>query len=116
MFIGPIFWYNKNNMKLNFIPKTCLGKWSVILIVFFFLFFAVFWVFVVSGQRGGDTFFSNLFLTIPMLLAASSGIIAFFTGIISIINKKERSIFVFLSTLIGFFILFFCLGEVLFPH
>jgi hypothetical protein len=103
-------------MKIYFVPRAKLGKWSVGLIAVFFLLFAVFWLFFASGQRGGDTFFSNFFLAIPMLLAGMSGIFAFFTGIISIIKKKERSILVFLSTLIGFFILFWCFSEVIFPH
>jgi amino acid permease len=103
-------------MKLSFMPKTYLGKWSIRLIIAFFLLFGIFWAFITSGQRGGDTFFSNLFLTVPFLLAALSGIFAFFTGIISIAKKGERSIFVFLVTLLGFFILLFVSAEILFPH
>jgi hypothetical protein len=52
----------------------------------------------------------------PLLLAAISGAAAFFTGIIAIIKSKERSIPVFLTTLMGLFILIFCLGEVISPH
>jgi len=67
------------------------------------------------GERGGETFFSNLKLTIPFLIAAISAISAFFIGIFSI-YKKERSILVFLSTLWGLFVLWFCTMEILFPH
>jgi hypothetical protein len=69
-----------------------------------------------SGQRGGEKFFGNLALTIPILLAGISGVSAFVTGIISIIKSKERSVLVFLTTTIGFFVLVFWLGEFLFPH
>jgi cytochrome bd-type quinol oxidase subunit 2 len=93
-----------------------MGKWSTELISAFFLFFAVFLILVASGQRGGDTFFSNLALTIPMLLAGVSGVSALATGIIGIVKSRERSVLVFLATAIGLFILIFSLGEILFPH
>lgn len=97
-------------------PKTRLGKWSVGLIIIFFLFFALFQLLVASGQQGGATFFSNPVLTIPILLAGTSGVFAFFTGIISILKNKERSVLVFLATAIGLFIMLFWLGEILSPH
>jgi len=104
------------NIKIRFIPKTYLGKWSIRLIITFILFLALFFLFVALGERGGDTFFSNLRLTIPMFIAGISGIASFFTGFISIIKRKERSIFVFLATVIGFLILIYILLEILFPH
>ncbi len=97
-------------------PKTLLGKWSLGLIIVFFVFFNLFQLLVASGQRGGDTFFSNPMLTFPILIAGISGISAFFTGIIGIIKKKERSAIVFITALMGLFILVFCLGEVIVPH
>ena len=103
-------------MKVHFIPKTLLGKWSIWLIIAFIVFFITFQLLVASGQRGGATFFSNLALSVPMLIAGFSGISAFFTGIIGIIKSKERSVLVFIATIIGFFILFFVLGEFLVPH
>jgi len=93
-----------------------MGRWSIGLTISLFLFFVLFQLLVASGQRGGETFFSNLVLTIPILLAGISGVSAFLTGIISIIKNKERSVFVFMTTTIGFFVLAFWLGEVLFPH
>ncbi|MFC1902332.1 hypothetical protein ACFLX3_05365 [Chloroflexota bacterium] len=46
------------------------------------------------------------------LLAGISGISAFFTGIIGIIKSKDRSVIVFIATIIGFFIIliFFVFG------
>ena len=103
-------------MKVNFIPKTYLGKWSVYLIISFFVFLGLFFVFVNLGERGGETFFSNLKLTIPMLIAGISGVGSFFTGVISVFKNKEKSVLVFISTLIGLFVLWFVSAEVLFPH
>jgi hypothetical protein len=61
-------------MKINFFPKINLGRLSVIFIVCFFTFVGVFFLFVRLGERGGDTIFSNLKLTIPYLLATISGV------------------------------------------
>jgi hypothetical protein len=103
-------------MRVIILPKSYLGKWSIGLIAAFAVFFVIFQLLVASGQRGGETFFSNLALTIPMLLAGTSGVLAFLTGLIGVIRNRERSILVFLAILVGFFILLFSIGEVVFPH
>lgn len=103
-------------MRFHFKPTTNLGKWSARLIVAFAVFLASFGILVASGQRGGDTFFSNPILTIPILLAATSGIAAFITGLISIVRRKERSISVYLAVTLGLIVLVFVLGEIIFPH
>ena len=103
-------------MRVHFKPTTDLGKWSAWLIVAFVVLLGVFYILVVSGQHGGDTFFRNPILTIPMLLAAMSGIAAFITGLISVVKRKERSISVYLAITFGLFVILFALGEVIFPH
>jgi cytochrome bd-type quinol oxidase subunit 2 len=95
--------------------RTNLGKWSVISILIFILLFALFLILVASGQKGGETFFSNLALSVPMLIAAIAGISSFVIGIISII-KGERSFLVFISSAVGLLVLVFVLGEFIFPH
>jgi hypothetical protein len=102
-------------INITVVPRTTLGKWSVGLIGGLVLFFALMLVLLATGQRGGETFFSNPALALPTLLAAISGIAAFFTGIVGIIRGKERSVLVFLAAVIGLFVLLFCLGEVLCP-
>lgn len=103
-------------MKINFTQKNLLGKLSVWLIIFFFIFLGLFFIFISFGEKGGDTFFSNLRLTIPMIIAGICGIFSFFTGFINIIKNKEYTILVFISTIIGFFILYWIIAELLFPH
>jgi len=100
-------------MKPHFIPKTHLGQWSIWLITVFIVSFIVV---IASGQRGGATFFSNLALSIPMIIAGISALLAFFTGIIGIIKSKERSVLACSSTIVGFFILLWVSAEILFPH
>lgn len=97
-------------------PKTKYGKWTVRLMLGCLLFLVIFFLVVKAGYRGGDTFFSNPLLAIPILISGVCGIISFITGVISIFKQKERSVFVFLSTLLGFFVLYFVLGEILDPH
>jgi len=103
-------------MKITFTPKTHLGKWTVGLIIAFFIFLAVFFMFVNLGERGGDTIFSNLKLLIPYSIAVLSAVASFFTGIISVFKNKERSVLVFLSVILGFLIFLWILAEFLFPH
>jgi len=55
-------------------------------------------------------------IALPMMVGFISGVAAFFTGIIDIIREKDRSILVFLSTAIGFFILLWCLAQFLFAY
>jgi len=94
---------------VSFLPKTVLGKWSVALIVIFFLLLAVLKLFFISGQWASDT--------VKLLasgITAVAGVAAFITGLIGVAKSKEGAVLVFLSTVIGFLVLMFlipCLGE-----
>lgn len=96
-------------------PKTKLGQWSVVCAVFFLFFMVLAQVIVSSGQSGGENFFSNLYISIPMALAGLSVVLAFFFGLIAIIKSKERSPLVFIAALIGFLALGFIVGEIFGP-
>jgi hypothetical protein len=98
-----------------FMPKTKLGKWSVFLIIGFILFMFIFFYFVSLDFKGGDTFLSNPYLAIPISLAGLCGVSSFVVGIISVFHK-ERSVLVYLSILIGAFVLLFISGEIFTPH
>ena len=107
-------------MKIHFMPKTTLGKWSVALIIAFIVVIVAhqvaFQLLMASGWRGGETFFGALVATVPVILAGISGISAFVTGLIGIIRTRERSVTVYLAVTIGLLVLLFLLGEVIFPH
>jgi len=94
-------------------PKTVLGKWTMGLFLASILLMIFVILSIASGQNGGATIFDNLLISIPMISVAISTIASFFTGIISIIRKKERCIFVFISTTIGFLVLLIIVGEFL---
>ncbi len=55
-------------------------------------------------------------IALSMLGGFFSAIAAFFCGIISIIRNKDYSVFVFISIVLGFFVLLWVLAEILFPH
>ena len=111
-----------NNMRLNFIPETFLGKCSVALIIAMPIFFYIgmsfvdFYEFVPAGKTIPHDVIVRPGVALPMLTGFVCGIAAFFTGIMGIIKKKDYSILVFLSSAMGFFMLLWCLAEVLFPH
>ena len=102
-------------------PKTTLGRWSVWLIVAFFVLFILVQIIAAVGRSQGafdsDSFtIYQILIPITIIPAGICGIAAFVTGILSIIQSRERSVFVFLGTAIGMFVLFFVLGEVFLPH
>ena len=103
-------------------PKTILGKWSIVLIVAIPVFFYIgmsfvdFYESVPAGKTIPHDIVVRPGVALPMLAGFVSGIAAFFVGIIGITRKKDHSVLVFLSTAIGFLVLLWCLAEVLFPH
>ena len=109
-------------MRLGFIPKTTLGRWSVGLIVAIPIFFYIGMSFVsfYESVPAGTTILRDIVvrpgIALPMLAGFVSGIAAFFIGIVGIIRKKDHSILIMLSTAIGFLVLLWCVAEILFPH
>ncbi len=96
-------------MRSGILPKSYLGKGSVILAAANILLTAVFMVLLARGDLGPGT--------VPLWIGGITGILAiaaFATGVIGIIWRKERSILVYLG--MAFLVLLFVLGEVLFPH
>jgi ABC-type transport system involved in multi-copper enzyme maturation permease subunit len=91
-------------------PKTKLGKWAGGLIAACFLSFLTVILFIRLGQRPGNT--TNLYLAIPGICAEISGTAAFFTGAVSMIKSRERSILVILATIIGFIVTLIVIMEV----
>lgn len=96
-------------------PSTNSGKWAGWLTGLFVALLALFFGLVEAGQRGGETFFSNPVLTIPMLGAAASAIAGGVMGVIAL-TRRDRSVIVFVAILVGLFVLVFTVGELAFPH
>lgn len=95
------------------LPQTRPGGWAMALDLGFFAGMMIFFALVAWGERGGDTFFSNLRLTIPILFAAGSAIAAGFASLFAIFLRGERSVFSFGGLIIGAFVLFWVVAELI---
>ena len=91
-------------MKLNFAPKTILGKWSVGLNAFFLI--AIITSIILVKALGilsfGDRWWD---ITVPIIFLAS--ITAFILGIIAVKKFKDHSTLVYLSIFIGLLTILF---------
>ena len=84
----------------------------------------VFFILLVAGMSSvgfyesvsaGSTILNDIIvrpiLALSMLAGFVCGVLAFFTGIFGITKKRDYSIFVFISTLIGFFDILWILAQ-----
>jgi len=94
-------------------PDTKSGKWAVYAIFGFFGSLVIFYGLVAAGLRGGETFFSNPALAIPILLAASCGIASAFLAFWALVFKKDRKLLLAMCLLVGAFVLYFTIGELI---
>jgi hypothetical protein len=76
----------------------------------------VFQILVASGQRGGETFFSNPWLALSILPAAGFAIAAGVAAAGGIFWRRERSLFSFIALFLGLLVAVFVLGEIIVPH
>jgi hypothetical protein len=97
-------------------PETRLGRWSMSLLAGSLASFVVFFLLVGTGQRGGDTFFSNVWLAGAILLATGLTVSAGVIGLLAIIKEEERSLGVLGATALGTVTVLFVIGEIAFPH
>ncbi len=109
-------------MKIQFAPESDLGKWSIGLIVMVPILFYIgmsfvsFYGSVPAGKTIPNDIIARPGVAILMLAGFVSGIAAFFCGIIGITRKKDQSVLIFISTILGFFVLLWTLAQFLFPH
>jgi hypothetical protein len=97
-------------MKLNIKPETSIGKWSVGLQTFFVIVIAASIILVkVLGILSFDDHWWDV--TVFVFLAS---IIAFITGLITVIRNKDRAILVYLSIFLGLSAILFVLLHSLF--
>ena len=104
-------------------PRSKAGKWSLGLIalmpVLLFIGTSLISPLYESVEAGG-TLLADLtarpLLTLFMLSGTAAGISGFITGLVTIINKKEKALLVYLSTFIGGLVTFFLISLLLFPE
>ena len=109
-------------MRLDFVPKTILGKWSVLLVfgipIFFYIGFSFvsFYKDIPAGRTIPQDIIVRPGVALSMLTGMASGVSSFITGIVSVTRKKERALLVYISTIIGGLLIVFLLGELSSPH
>jgi hypothetical protein len=96
-------------------PSTTIGKWAGRLLALSAAFFAFFFGLVATGQRGGDTFFSNPALSITVLAAAGAAVAAGGFGVIAL-RRRDRSVVVIVSIIAGIVVILWIAAEIAFPH
>ena len=96
-------------------PSTDQGWWSAGLLGLAVLCFAGFFGLVMAGQRGGDTFFSNPALSIPILSAAVAAVAA---GVCGVLARRagDRSLIPVAGIVVGTLVLLWIAAEIAFPH
>ena len=104
-------------MKIRLFSSEKLGKWSLICFLLTILFLIIFFsILTIFDVKGGDTFFSNPELAIPLLLSWTMGLFALVLGIFSLIKSKSKSILVFIVMILSFCTTLFGILEVTSPH
>jgi hypothetical protein len=107
-------------MRLNFMPKTRPGKWSVGIGIALVVLTALSVLFAVA--IGGDPAviagnpFLSMLANILSVMFTLAGPLSFFVGIFAIVKYKDWSVCKSLGVLYGLTLLLFLLGEFLFPH
>ena len=97
-------------------PSTRLGTICCRLGLASVAFLGAFFVLVASGQRGGETFFSNGWLSTTILTATITATVAGGVGITAVLKDSERALSVVATVAFGLLVFGFALGEVIFPH
>lgn len=96
-------------------PVTNSGRWAGRLLATAGICFAIFLGVVAAGEKGGDTFFSNLRLSLPILAAAAAAIAAGGTGLAAV-RQHDRSALVIAAVVVGTIVVLWTAAEIALPH
>lgn len=102
-------------MKLLFIPVSKAGRYALWLIAVAIVLIGV----LIALGSGIETptvnegFFNNLPLALLTLAAFISGICSFIAGLVALIKNKDYSILVWICLIIGAFIIYFGISQIL---
>ncbi len=93
------------------LPSTRLGRLSVGLLAAFFASLLGFRVAQVWSDPAAEHFFDRPLFSALALAAGLSGSAAGVASLVAIVRRRERSPFVFVTLLVGGFVLVFVVGE-----
>ena len=100
-------------MKITLLPKTKLGKYSLIMMVLSWMLFIVGSLLPWKPDYSGfDIITQNPLQTIITVFIFIAGIITVITGLLSFIKHNERSILVLLAILSGLYSMFGFFGSI----
>ena len=93
----------RKEITISVLPKTSLGKWSIGLAIAFILFF-----YLIGALTDSDPFGpgSNPVLAVVFkIIFAGMPVAILVTGLVSVIKRKERSVLVLVSMVVGLWFL-----------
>ncbi len=95
-------------------PSTRTGRYALGFMMGFVFFHITAMLIVASGQRGGDTLFDNLWISVPVILAVLSTLAALVTSGIALLRDGETGWMVRLTGGISLLMIAFLLAVLLF--
>jgi hypothetical protein len=100
--------------RFTSLPRTKNGRWAIRLLGLFALLFLINQTLFMPAPEPLPL--PRLLLIVYGLLLILTGLACGAMGLISLIRERDRSWLVWLAVIPGAMILFFLLGEFLFPH
>lgn len=98
---------------ISFLPRTILGKWSVIMMISSWFLFVVGSVLPwKTGYSGLEIAIQNPLQGVVTVLLLGFGVATVILAMISVIKKKERSILVLLAILSGLYSILAFVGSI----
>ena len=97
------------------VPSSTAGRWAGGFLLLAVALLAGFAVLVASGERGGDTFFSNPSLAATMLGATAAVVAAGCAGAVAL-RRGDRSLPVIVSLVVAILVVLWWTAELAFPH
>lgn len=109
--------------RMNFIPNTKWGRWSLGLMVVMPILFVVgasFASLLYPSVPGGNTIVEDIAGRPALVFVAIGGMLcgvaAFIAGLAAVIKQRDRSLLVYTATAVGALFTLFLLGEFILPH
>lgn len=101
------------NLKVSFLPKSHIGKWSVLMMISNWILFIVGSVLPWKpGHSGFEFIIQNPLQGIITVLIFAAGIATISMAIISFIKNKERSVLIFLAIIAGLYSILGFIGSI----
>ena len=94
-------------------PRTRPGWWSIGLAITFLVLFVLWLLYVQATPMARPTFFSDPLHALLILGAAAAAITGSIVGALALVAKRERSFMIMLSILLGAFVLYWSIAELM---